>query len=108
MPDEIHIPSTMSLDMSWITRKELPMDLITDLKLKKYDPYSLSVPCVNGFGSCAYDGCRTLDKLCKVLPPDVPCHCPLPAGNYTFNDVQMKVKDMGPLMDKLMEGSYTG
>jgi len=108
LPDSINIPSEVDVNMETQNTATLPTDLMCDLKLKKYAPYALDVPCLNGFGSCTYDGCKVMEKLCGTLPPDVPCKCPVPAGDYKFNNVKVKIPDMGTIMDKLMAGSYKG
>jgi len=108
LPDTINIPSTVDINVVTDVIHDLPMDLMCNLKLQKLDPFPLNVPCMNGLGSCEYDGCKVLESLCNTLPPNVPCKCPMPAGHYEFKDVPFKIPDMGALMDKLMAGSYKG
>jgi len=109
LPDSINIPSTVNLNVVSRAVHDLPADLMVKLDLKKLDPFPLSVPCLDGLGSCEYDGCKVIESLCKTMPPGVPCPlCPTPAGTYAFHDVPFKVPDMGTIMDKLMAGSYTG
>jgi len=108
LPDVINIPSTVDLNLVTDITKDLPVDLMAKLALKKLDPFPLNVPCVNGLGSCEYDGCKIIESLCDTLPPNVPCKCPMPAGHYVFQDVPFKIPDMGFVMDKLMAGSYSG
>merc|ERR1712126_386370 len=108
LPDKINIPSEVELNVVTDVAKELPMDLMVSLRLQKYQPFPLNVPCMNGIGSCDYDGCKVLDKLCNTLPPNIPCKCPMPAGHFVFDGVKFKIPDMGKIMDKLMAGKYKG
>merc|ERR1711972_135613 len=94
MPDSINIPGTVTLNMETKITETIPEDLISELSLKKMDPFPVPVPCLNGFGSCQYD------------PP--PCSCPLQAGSYKFDNVQLQIPDLGAVMDTLMVGHYTG
>merc|ERR1711973_119738 len=108
LPDVINIPGTVDVNMETEVVHTLPKDLMVSLKLKKYQPYPLDVPCINGIGSCEYDGCKVLEALCNTLPKDVPCKCPMPEGHYNFNNVPLKIPDMGAIMDNLMVGKYNG
>ena len=77
-----------------------PSDLISDLKLKKMDPFPVPVPCLNGFGSCPYDGCMVLNKLCEFAEPK--CACPIAPGDYKFDNVKLNLPDLGSVLDSLM------
>ena len=105
MPDTIHLPSTVPLNMVSTVSEELPKDLIVFMKLVKHAPFPIDVPCVNGIGSCEYDGCSILTEeqaMCDGFPEGYECKCPLPAGTYNFVNVPVEVPDMGDLMDHLM------
>ena len=100
MPDSINIPGTVTLNMETKITETIPEDLISELSLKKMDPFPVPVPCLNGFGSCPYDGCGVMNQLCQYATP--PCSCPLQAGSYKFDNVQLQIPDLGAVMDTLM------
>ena len=60
MPDTIKIPSTVKMDMVMNNTCGLPDDLTVYMKLTKHEPFAIDVPCVNGIGSCEYDGCAMI------------------------------------------------
>ena len=51
------------------------------LDLKKIEPFPMTVPCLDGVGSCEYDICQIItdsgDSLCQHFPEGQPCGCPL-------------------------------
>jgi len=108
--DDICMPGEM--DVSCVTRitEDMPTDLIFDLKLKKLDPFPMTVPCLSGIGSCPYEICPIIenmgDTLCPSFPDTQPCGCPLLAGDFTLSGVKIPVPDMGPVLGSVMEGSY--
>jgi len=106
LPDTINIPGSVTLNMETKITAALPMDLISELSLKKMDPFPVPVPCLNGFGSCPYDGCMVMNQLCKFADPQ--CACPLQPGNYKFDNVALNLPDLGDVLDTLMVGHYTG
>ena len=63
LPDTINIPGSVTLNMETKITAALPMDLISELSLKKMDPFPVPVPCLNGFGSCPYDGCMVMNQV---------------------------------------------
>merc|ERR1711872_75301 len=106
LPDSINIPGSVMLNMETKITEEIPEDLISALSLKKMDPFPVPVPCLNGFGSCPYDGCGIMNQLCQFAEPK--CACPLVPGDYKFNNVKLNLPDLGNVMDTLMVGHYTG
>ena len=105
MPDTIHLPSEITVNIASKLTQALPEDLMVRLHLTKHDPFPIDVPCVGKIGSCEYDACEIITKapaMCKGFPKGVPCKCPMPAGDYGFKDVTVKVPDMGKLLDKMM------
>ena len=100
LPDTIHIPGEVTLNMETKITEVIPDDLIGDLKLKIMEPFPVPVPCLNGFGSCPYDGCAIMNQLCQFAEPK--CSCPLQAGDYKFEGVTLKLPDLGNTMDNLM------
>ena len=100
LPDTINIPGSVTLNMETKITAALPMDLISELSLKKMDPFPVPVPCLNGFGSCPYDGCMVMNQLCKFADPQ--CACPLQPGNYKFDNVALNLPDLGDVLDTLM------
>ena len=51
------------------------------LDLKKIDPFPMTVPCLDGVGSCDYDICQIIRDMgatvCDHFPEGQPCDCPL-------------------------------
>merc|ERR1712008_648223 len=90
-PDTMPIPGEISMDLT------------------KLDPFPLTVPCLNGLGSCEYDFCQILvdngDQLCDQMPEGQPCGCPLLANTWDLKGVKVPVPDFG-ILNNLMVGSY--
>jgi len=109
-PDNICMPGEMSMDVNTLIREDLPNDLIIELKLQKLEPFPMTVPCLNGIGSCPYDLCPMIvdmaDVLCPSFPESQPCGCPLLAGEMNLPGLVVPVPDMGPILGAVMEGSY--
>ena len=100
LPDTLHIPGDVTLNMETKITEVIPEDLVSELSLKKMDPFPVPVPCLNGFGSCPYDGCKVMNQLCQFAEPK--CACPLQPGNYKFDGVKLTLPDLGSVMDSLM------
>ena len=64
-----------------LNREDLPSDLMMKLDLKKIDPFPMTVPCLDGVGSCDYDICQIITDMgatvCDHFPEGQPCGCPL-------------------------------
>merc|ERR1712098_629388 len=43
-------------------REDLPMDLMVKMDLEEITPFPMTVPCLDGVGSCEYDVCAILDN----------------------------------------------
>merc|ERR1711860_28407 len=109
-PEVVYLPSTVHMNLVSTVSEPLPEDLIVFMDLVKHDPFPLDVPCLNGVGSCEYDGCEMLTSepaMCDGFPEGAACQCPFPAGTYTFDNVPVEVPDMGDMMNHLMAGDYT-
>jgi len=110
-PDEICMPSIMTVDTNTIIREDLPTDLILDMKIQKLTPFVMTVPCLNGIGSCEYELCPMIendpDTWCSNFPDWQPCGCPLLAGELNLNGMEVPVQDMGDILGPLMEGEYS-
>ena len=67
--------------MNLYFREDLPSDLMMKLDLKKIDPFPMTVPCLDGVGSCDYDICQIITDMgatvCDHFPEGQPCGCPL-------------------------------
>merc|ERR1712071_66247 len=109
-PDLICMPGTTVMNMNTLIREDLPTDLIINLDLHKLTPFPMTVPCLNGVGSCEYEICPMIedmaDTLCPAFPPSQPCGCPLLAGEMQLEGVEMPVQDMGPILGEVMKGEY--
>ena len=83
-PDQICMPGTTELNVHTRISEDLPMDLIIKMDLHKLTPFPMTVPCLNGVGSCEYEVCPMLeemaDTLCPSFPEYQPCSCPLLQG----------------------------
>ncbi len=53
-----------------------------------------------------YDICKTItdmgDSLCSSFPEGQPCGCPLKAGDFDLQNVNLAVPDFGPILGPLM------
>merc|ERR1712158_1444 len=109
-PDEICMPGTTAINMHTLIRKDLPTDLTLNLDLHKVTPFPMTVPCLNGVGSCEYELCPMIedmaDTVCPSFPENQPCGCPLLAGEMRLEGIEMPVQDMGPILGEVMKGSY--
>jgi len=109
-PDEICMPGTTVMNMHTLIREDLPTDLTLNLDLHKITPFPMTVPCLNGVGSCEYELCPMIedmaDIVCPSFPEGQPCGCPLLAGDMHLDGIEMPVQDMGPILGEVMKGSY--
>merc|ERR1712215_652722 len=107
-PDSICMPGTTEVNMHTLIREDLPTDLT--LNLDKITPFPMTVPCLNGVGSCEYELCPMIedmaDTVCPSFPENQPCGCPLLAGEMHLEGIEMPVQDMGPILGEVMKGSY--
>merc|ERR1712076_285903 len=62
-PDEICMPGTTVINMHTIIREDLPTDLTLNLDLHKITPFPMTVPCLNGVGSCEYELCPMIEDM---------------------------------------------
>eukprot|EP00090_Calanus_glacialis_P036318 TRINITY_DN61952_c0_g1_i1.p1 TRINITY_DN61952_c0_g1~~TRINITY_DN61952_c0_g1_i1.p1 ORF type:complete len:191 (-),score=49.34 TRINITY_DN61952_c0_g1_i1:45-617(-) len=109
-PDEICMPGDTELNVHTRISEDLPMDLLIKMDLHKLTPFPMTVPCLNGVGSCEYEICPMIesmaDSLCPSFPEYQPCACPLLAGEMELYGVKTPVQDMGPILGAVMEGEY--
>ena len=101
LPDTIHIPGEVTLNMETKITEVIPDDLIGDLKLKIMEPFPVPVPCLNGLGSCPYDGKAIMTQLCQFAEPK--CAFPIQPADYKFENVKLTIPDLGSVMDNLMK-----
>merc|ERR1712126_264212 len=84
-PDEICMPGNTVINMHTSIREDLPTDLTLNLDLHKITPFPMTVPCLNGVGSCEYELCPMIedmaDTVCPSFPENQPCGCPLLMGD---------------------------
>merc|ERR1712158_294914 len=106
-PDEICMPGTTVINMHTQIREDLPTDLTLNLDLHKITPFPMTVPCLNGVGSCEYELCPMIedmaDTVCPSFPESQPCGCPLLAGEMRLEGIEMPVQDMGPILGEVMK-----
>merc|ERR1712059_141696 len=66
------MPSVMTVDTHTLIREDLPTDLIISMKIQKLTPFPMTVPCLNGIGSCEYEICPMIvndpDTWCTAFP----------------------------------------
>ena len=108
-PEEVCMPGDMQMDINTLISEDLPTDLILKLDLHKLDPFPMTVPCLNGIGSCEYELCPMIedmaDTLCPHFPASQPCNCPLLAGEFILDGLTVPVPDMG-ILGAVMAGGY--
>ena len=108
--EEICMPGTSTINVHTRVKEDLPIDLKIKMDLKKIAPFPMTVPCLDGVGSCEYDICTYIesmaDILCPSFPAYQPCSCPLLAGEFILEGVETPVQDMGPILGAVMEGDY--
>merc|ERR1719419_90542 len=111
--EEICMPGNSTINVHTRVSEDLPMDLVIKMDLQKVTPFPMTVPCLDGVGSCEYDVCAILDNangqeggLCDALPETQPCSCPFLKGEIEINDLEMPVQDMGDVLGAVMEGKY--
>ncbi|KAK2714447.1 uncharacterized protein LOC136040176 [Artemia franciscana] len=87
--DPILVPGSGEGELTLVFSQDLPTDLQLEKRVVKQGSGEM-VPCLgNGFlGSCDVDVCGAIttqpDVFCPYFPPDVPCECPLLAGETSF------------------------
>merc|ERR1712203_636562 len=78
--EEICMPGTSTINVHTRVKEDLPIDLKIKMDLKKIAPFPMTVPCLDGVGSCEYDICSYIenmsDILCPAFPAYQPCSCP--------------------------------
>ena len=66
------------------------------LVLEKVTPFPMTVPCLDGVGSCEYDICKIIensaDTLCTFFPENQPCSCPLLKGEMEIDGLELEVQ----------------
>ena len=66
------------------------------LDLEKVTPFPMTVPCLDGVGSCEYDICKIIensaDTLCTFFPENQPCSCPLLKGEMEIDGLELEVQ----------------
>ena len=109
-PDQVCMPGTTEINVHTRISEDLPTDLLIKMDLHKLTPFPMTVPCLNGVGSCEYKICPMIesmaDTLCPSFPETQPCSCPLLAGEMFLSGVETPVQDMGPILGAVMEGEY--
>merc|ERR1711970_561578 len=109
-PDQVCMPGTTEINVHTRISEDLPTDLLIKMDLHKLTPFPMTVPCLNGVGSCEYEICPMIesmaDTLCPSFPENQPCSCPLLAGEMFLSGVETPVQDMGPILGAVMEGEY--
>jgi len=110
MDEVICMPGTTTMNTKTEIREDLPSDLMMKLDLKKIDPFPMTVPCLDGVGSCDYDICQIITDMgatvCDHFPEGQPCGCPLLQGGMDLQGIEMPVQDMGDVLGSVMEGGY--
>ena len=117
MEEEICMPGVTHMNTHTLMREDLPSDLMIKLDLQKVDPFPMTVPCLEGVGSCEYDICKVMmmmmmmttmmmimmmyilqiitdagDSLCQYFPDSQPCGCPLLAGDMYLENIELRVR----------------
>merc|ERR1711874_864075 len=62
-PDEICMPGTTEINVHTRISEDLPMDLLIKMDLHKLTPFPMTVPCLNGVGSCEYEICPMIEDM---------------------------------------------
>merc|ERR1712123_213167 len=66
-PDEVCMPGTTEINVHTRISEDLPSDLLIKMDLHKLTPFPMSVPCLNGVGSCEYDICSMIQDMGPIL-----------------------------------------
>ncbi|CAG0886256.1 unnamed protein product [Cyprideis torosa] len=113
-PDQIPIPGALNLEVALDVLEDLPEDLQLSLNLKKLDP-DLTVPCLDGIGSCTYDVCPLFDVagdlLCAIFPNPDECQCPIPSGSYGTqpgSPLVLEVPYIDDIITAILVGRFEG
>ena len=84
MPEEICMPGTMQITTDTIIKQDLPMDLIIYMDLKKLTPFPMTIPCLDGIGSCEYEVLIFGPILLSLYTPIIIYSQLLYSHNYTI------------------------
>ena len=101
LPGTIHIPGEVILNFDTKVTEVIPDDIIGDVKLKRMELFPVPVPCLNGIGSCPYDGKAIMTQLCQFAEPK--CAFPIQPADYKFENVKLTIPDLGYVMDHLLK-----
>ena len=67
MEEEICMPGVTYMNTHTLMREDLPSDLMIKLDLQKVDPFPMTVPCLEGVGSCEYDICKVMMMMMMMM-----------------------------------------
>eukprot|EP00162_Nutomonas_longa_P024980 comp9485_c0_seq1/m.11002 comp9485_c0_seq1/g.11002 ORF comp9485_c0_seq1/g.11002 comp9485_c0_seq1/m.11002 type:complete len:183 (+) comp9485_c0_seq1:3-551(+) len=89
---------------------QLSSPLSVTIELKKKIGIWVTIPCVDNVGSCTYN------DICALLPSGncppwfeplgLPCHCPIPAGNYKFPSASFPINLGSKVPSWLTDGEF--
>merc|ERR550525_1473034 len=70
--EEICMPGTSNINVHTRVSEDLPSDLLIKMDLQKTTPFPMTVPCLDGVGSCEYDSAST-SRTCPTscVPPSL-------------------------------------
>ncbi|KAK7487418.1 hypothetical protein BaRGS_00021380 [Batillaria attramentaria] len=101
-PDPLPSSGTINITFQANASKDVVAPVKTAVTMQKQVSGAwVTVPCVDNIGSCDYaDFCQVLAMIGSCPQPfidnGVPCHCPLPKGNYSLPGVSLDL-DIGIL-----------
>ncbi|XP_025113829.1 ganglioside GM2 activator-like [Pomacea canaliculata] len=96
-PDPIPSAGAITVNFEGSARQQIVSPVKAELTIKK-NVFNIwiTIPCIDNFGSCTYDDfCQMLARIGTCPQPfiehNVPCHCPIPVGNYSLPGVSMDI-----------------
>ncbi|XP_052098984.1 ganglioside GM2 activator-like [Mytilus californianus] len=123
-PVPLVAPGPLHLTFSGKVLKPIPIFMIEfDMKRHGFLGTRITVPCVNGVGSCVFDGCSFVDSLLNstrtsaqsvaqqalkmIESVNATLKCPIPVENINVQDYTINVPDLGPIAHVIGDGDYT-
>ncbi|CAL1264376.1 unnamed protein product [Larinioides sclopetarius] len=116
VPDPVNLRKNMTVNMDLDILQDVPEKAMLRTryyKLKSVFGVNIDVPipCLLGkFGSCTISLCKYLsmfeEQAKPLFPSDQPYGCPLQAGHYGGENMQIPIPDMGSIARLIVSGKY--
>ncbi|XP_054718782.1 uncharacterized protein LOC129228154 [Uloborus diversus] len=115
-PDPVDMTKNMSISAQGVLFRDIPPSAVLETRYYRLRKVlgmqvEIPIPCIFGrFGSCTFPLCEYLKRFksasCQFYPPERPCDCPVKAGIYGGQDVEVPFGDTSILTRFITKGKY--